>query len=404
MFRTQIVRKTSLSQHVGNILSQDGLPPLRKNSFSHTNQLKINIKKALNPLIASSPTNNSQSSFSSDPPNKNDMITVIKIKIFSNWGNPTTISCAELSFVNDLGSKLPISTAMFNGQKQEEKLKALWDHGSIEADSNTWKEEWPPEAPSAFHVLLFSVKSQDRVTGIRVWPNLQDTSTNIREISVSMNHNKVFKGELPKDFGMVIPINDENIIHRRLDQEEMSNIKFRPQRITLLAKNTYGNTDVCGIHQILFVNYNGELINAVNKYTIQLENMKNLTDNLLLLRPISSQKNYDAEKYTPWTGEELTRMPMISFVSKKRIPIGAIIIIGPLLHEGSPNIHLKQFSIYFDGKLQRSGRVKQRFLDEKFEFLCATYLFFNDDPEFQKNVRENIIPRRELPTNVLNSL
>lgn len=388
--------------HLGPVLSSDGLPPLRKGSFSHTNQLKAALKKSLNPLTLGSPTFSSASFKSEEPTTEKQQITVVKIKIFSNWGNPTTISCAELSFVNDLGSKIPISTAMFNGQKQEEKLKSLWDHGTIEADQNTWKEEWPPEAPSTSHVLIFSLKTSDRVTGIRVWPNLLDTSTNIRQISVSLNHNKVFKGELPKDFGMVIPINDENIIHRHYETEEFTNIKFNPQRITILCKNTYGKTFVYGIHQILFINYQGELINAASKYTIQLENFKNLTDNQLLFRPISSSKNYDAEKYTPWTAEALTDHPTLSFVSKKRIPLGCIIIIGPLLHDGSPDIHLKYFSIFFDGKLMRSSRVKHRILEEEFEYLCATYLFFNDDPEFQKNVRETIIPRREPPNNVMN--
>ena len=338
-------------------------------------------------------SSNAIQNIETEPTSRTSKISIVKIKIYSNWGHPSILSCVELDFVDSRGNTLPIKSAMFNKQKATEKMKPLWNH-DFNTDVQLWSESWPPEAPHNSHQLLFSVKAKEGITGIRVWPNLKDVTTNIRQVSISIDHVKVFKGEFSQDIGMVIPI-EKAVLDEQLVPKQPQLVSFAPSKISFHLKSTYGNTSVVGLHQLFLINNEGNIIPINDKFKLVFDDHKPLKEESMLNRPIPNDTKYELDKFEPWTADITGLDPTITILSKKRHEIGAIIFIGPLLHEGTPDIHVKNISIDFDGKQSWVGRIKHRVLEEEFEFMCATYVFFNEDKEYQNLVRTTVIPERK---------
>ena len=319
--------------------------------------------------------------------------SIVKIKIYSNWGHPSKVGSVEIDFVDINGKTLPIKSSMFNKQRATEKMKTLWNH-DFNIDDQQWIESWPPEAPHNSHKLHFSVQVHDPITGIRVWPNTSDKSINIRQVSVSIDRVKVYKGEFPKDIGVVIPITNSIPTQQILPTKNLLPPSFSPTNISIHIKSTYGNTTVIGLHQFLLVNEKGKILTINEKFKFVFNDIKPIAESSMLVREIPNDTKYELDKFEPWTGEIIGIDPTITLLSKKSHQIGAIIFIGTLLHEGTPDIHIKNIAIDFNGKRQWVGRLKHRVLDEEFEYMCATYAFFKEDKEYQQHVK-SLIPERK---------
>ena len=381
------------------------LPPTAKSRFISVSPLSQNATTLTRPIVGKI------KSKTPGPPSKlalrNDILrmlpsvesarsaktSIVKIKIYSNWGHPTKIGSVEIDFVDANGNTLPVKSSMFNKQKATEKMKTLWNH-DFNTDNKQWIVSWPPEAPHNSHQLHFSVKVNEAITGIRVWPNTADTTINIRQVSVSIDHVKVYKGEFPKDIGVVIPITNSILPHQMLPNKNLLPPSFAPTNISFHVKSTYGNTTVIGLHQFILVNEKGKMIPINEKFKFVFNDIKPIQDTSLLVREIPNDTKYELDKFEPWTGDIIGPDPTITLLSKKNHQIGAIIFIGTLLHEGTPDIHIKNIAIDFNGKRQWVGRLKHRVLDEEFEYMCATYAFFKEDKEYQQHVK-TLIPERQ---------
>ena len=130
------------------------------------------------------------SSLNSDRANAHE----IRIRVFSNCGNASFISCSGIDVLNDRKQNVPISSItlepkrnapndlLINSSKRKSLTKSnsatnlnLYDfskltNGSVmeKDESKCWHAEWPPEYPMKYIDIVLIVKSPSQIDSIRI--------------------------------------------------------------------------------------------------------------------------------------------------------------------------------------------------------------------------------------------
>ena len=317
--------------------------------------------------------------------------SLIKIKILSNWGHESEVSCHKIDILNDKNTILNVNHYAFNIPKNKPtNLVQLFNTGNSSSTMcGDWTEQWPPEKPFESHKIFIGV-DEDCIGGIRVWPS-SDFTKNIKEVSISINGTKVFKGDFPKDIPEFISFG--TVLANPMNSVREGSIVFTPHRITICPLATYGNTTVFGINTIMFFDKDGNKIEINKLYSITAMKCKPTANMVMLTKEPASDAKYEMEMFETWSAEPVTNS-LLCFITKKKISIGAIVILNPLLHPDTPDIEVSRAKILFDGKCMWNGRFKRRGVEQPNERDCANYIFFHEDIDYQKDIREKAFPLR----------
>lgn len=234
----------------------------------------------------------------------------IRIRVFSNYGNPSFISCSEIDIINQERQKVQILSIklepkrnavdeMINDSRKKQgipksssanNLNNLFDfskltNGSVmEGDEyDYWHAAWPPEFPMKYVDIVINVKSKSLIDSLRIWPNKNDTTQNFKHISVFLDQHLLFDNEIENEFGLVIPL------HKFDSQGNSRIIGFREEinhvtddygiipvkaitKIEIDFLQSYRCSDQFGLQMIKFYNSDGDPIDVTTKGLIECIN------------------------------------------------------------------------------------------------------------------------------------
>ena len=314
----------------------------------------------------------------------------VHIKITSNWGNPSMISCGEIDLLTIQGEHIPILKTNIQGTKEHCSLKELFD-----SDLNhDWKYSWPPEEPYTAYTLLIGIDPSYTVHSMRVWTSSTDPSMNIKDVTVSIGKNVLFNGEFPKDFG-------QNIFLYEPQSPAINQIKqpspfiFTPTKITIRPLSSYGQTHSFALGMIILFDSDGKQIIGSSNVAIKCGNEESskYADKLLRKIPNNSEYYNDSEFYFSAPFEKNGEIVITVF---NDIQIGAIVLLNPYPSNSfNPQQSLKSAVVSFDDRVEWIGRVKLRTGDELSERARGTFIFFVEDKKFQQKVKNTFPDRKD---------
>ncbi|OHT11139.1 hypothetical protein TRFO_01026 [Tritrichomonas foetus] len=338
----------------------------------------------------------------------------IKIKMKSNHGDPSTISCSKIDVIGTSNVPIEISKIEIvpdqttdNGDEYKKLI-----NGSLikEVPDEMWKMKWPPPPPLKSVDIILTVYSNSPITALRIWPIPLDTSQNIREVVVSLDKKVFYRGEIPKDFGKVVAftIYDENgkEIDRSylLDQppyesDKWGLIPFRAStKIEIQVFSAYSTKSTFfGLQQILMFDRDGmyldirdfSLISAVD-----CGETKYLAEELFW---DPSEKTKMISKKMLWKAE-LTKNSKINIAFQEPTLISAIAFVTLKPVADPFDVGAKHVRITADKTILWSGKLKHGESNYGDVRECTTVIFLYDNAPIKQEVLRSLflLPEQQI--------
>lgn len=141
--------------------------------------------------------------------NKNQNVSVIKITILSNWGHQDTVACSEIDMLGKNHFPLPVDRIYIEPVNHVCTKPNRLINGNMVKHTldETWTAKWPPTPPLQSISIIIKANVFDNVVdSMRFWPTNISPTMNIKAVEIYVDDDPVFKGDLPQDFGQVIPL------------------------------------------------------------------------------------------------------------------------------------------------------------------------------------------------------
>lgn len=352
--------------------------------------------------------------FSSD----NSKTHEVRIRIFSNYGHPSLISCSEIDVLNEKRQTIPISTIKIEPKRnapnniliessnrrsltrsRSETNLNLNDfskltNGSImeKNESEYWHAEWPPQFPMKYIDVVVIVKTSSQIDSLRIWPNKFDTSQNFKHVSIFLDQNLLYDNdELANEFGIVIPLQmfdmegKSRIIGSRQQIHVSDDFGILPVKaindIEIGFLQSYSSKAYFGLQQIILFDSEGDAIDLESKGLIQCFNCGN--DSAKDVKSIFS--NNEPAYNFKWIGE-LNKDSKISIKFADDIIISAVAFVT--LPENAEQISLgvKQIKIKFNGFNVWCGMINRGYPESEKAKERTHFIFLYDNSAIKEKV------------------
>lgn len=203
LFNKSLKKKENSGQRLSNTLSTTTPPMFTSQKFNGLQSKSINKFKSIQFNVL----NQSKNIQVKNADKKNE--TTIKILILSNYGNDKEISCSEIDILG--ANHFPLSVNKIYVEPlnhSSTKITKLINRDMIKNEKkDMWYAKWPPSPPLQKISLIIKVDTvPENVDSMRFWPTTIDPTANIKSVEIYVDNDPVFKGDLPRDFGQVIPL------------------------------------------------------------------------------------------------------------------------------------------------------------------------------------------------------
>ena len=348
--------------------------------------------------------------------------TKLTIRIHSNWGNQTKISCNEIDFLDIRGSRIDVFSCHHVTVHDRKPISKL-TNSVLTDESDVWIEEWPPSDHSDDITLEFVLPKDPEVQMVRVWPSHNDVTQNIKNVTVYADDYKVFSGDFPYDIGsnihLAMPLKGDLLRFTqeettREKREDYAQIKLRPTYITFTPTMIYEQNSMIStpdlspllenetipgqiepfysLERIALFDSNGDQI--THNLKVHINHIKEDFNPMSLFRRIFYEKDEDdipvrLNYYPGGTQAKISTDNEIRVQLLETCDIGAIVLINAKHStEFGFRHNVRHMEIKFDGKHVWSGRIKQTDVQHPINRKNVTFVFFNDSRKYQKKIYE----------------
>lgn len=214
----------------------------------------------------------------------------IIIKLYSNHGHPSSISCDAFEVIGDDNLSINISKITitpdhfkFKGCSPGELNKLTTNISKMSSD-NHWIMDWPPPPPLKHIDIHLFVSTTVSIAALRIWPTHDsfangsqheiNSKMNPKHISVSLDQQIYYDGDLPDDFIHVIPLTEidgfgRSIIPTQEPEVSLSmfdnygQIPFQPlTTIDIKVLSSYISPTEFGLYCIRMFDKDGEYVDV----------------------------------------------------------------------------------------------------------------------------------------------
>lgn len=384
----------------GSVASSPVASPLRKSALTLASPSLVSLKKPnINDILK-------KSKLAPEDPSSMPF-HFVKIRIESNWGNPQFVSCSQVAVLSARKMTIPVQAITSEPVKQTlEEMSKLVNGTLIKKDAeDCWKAQWPPEPPLTSFDIVLRLRTNEIVEAIRFWPVEHDPTQNIRNVTIYLNQDLMYQGELESDFGNVIPLrlydDDGNLVttHKTAEDHQIIDVHgimpVRPANIlSIEAVSSYASQDEFGLMNIRLYDRHGEYLDVRKNSLIEAEgcgdNGKSAAE--LFYDP----KEPSRERRKLWKGQ-LTPESRIVVKFQEKVQISAIAIstLRPML--GPVDIGLKVARVKING-VQRWAGLLKRGADEANP--CTTVAFLADNRNVYDRIMKDVFIQPVISTSV----
>ncbi|OHS94365.1 hypothetical protein TRFO_11235 [Tritrichomonas foetus] len=332
------------------------------------------------------------------------------IRINSNWGNGSRISCSKIDIIGSQKKPLTINKiTMFPIQDTIIDFDCLVSGSLIkDKDDPVWSMKWPPEAPLKNIDLIFDIMTSDSLETIRIWPISFNIDENIKNASIIVDKMLIFSGNLANDFGITIPLNDmmnkkKPIDYKPFPIDHFGILPFRAiTSLTIHIMESYKSSERFGLQQIILFDGEGDFFDVREKAIVSAEycgsNGKTILD--IFYGPNEKRSN---ESKKMWQAD-LTKSSRIMIRFQHPILISAVSIITLRPVPGPIDVGVKKVRIVAGKNTVYTGKLAHDFphFDDSRE--CTNVIFLYDNESVRENVLRIAYPEKTMYFNPENEL
>ena len=328
-------------------------------------------------------------------------VRVVKVRVHSNYGHPTTVSCSEMDVLGTNRRRLNILSVAAEPIKQDKAVLSRLVNGKLfkTTESECWTAKWPPEPPLISFEIGLMVNGSEDIHSLRIWPVEHDLTQNIRHVSVLLDRKVVFDGELKADFGNVISLSmeDEGVLRSERCQKIRDSFGVLPvkpiSQMSIEVLRAYAGNKEFGLRHIRLYDKNGEWFDVRETGVIEAIDCGNVEPPIQLFYD-PQEVLQEGVRRKLWKGE-LHSGSRIVVRFREPTQITAVLIIALKPVPGPVDIGVKHVRITTDGIRRWTGRMKHdvpKFYDDR---ECTNVIFLCDNQGIREKVLEHAFPPRE---------
>lgn len=346
----------------------------------------------------------------------------IRIRVFSNYGHPSLISCSEIDIINEKRQTTPISSItiepkrnaandmLINSSKRRSLTKSrsesnlnLYDFSKLtngtvmeKDESQYWHAEWPPEFPLKFIDIVIIVKTPYQIDSLRIWPNKIDQTKNFKHISIFLDQNLLYDNELENEFGLVIPLqkfdslgNSRVIGSRELTNRVSDSFGILPVKATTSIEigflQAYDSKYFFGLQQIKIYDSQGESIDLISKGMIECFNCGDKPE-----KEVNSIFTIDEPDINfKWIGQlNKDSRIVIKFIEATIISAVALVTLPENIEQSS--LSIKQIKIKCNGVNVWCGAINRGDYESKHARDRTSIIFLYDSSTIKEKILRDI--------------
>jgi hypothetical protein len=338
----------------------------------------------------------------------------VLIRILSNHGDNTAVSCCEIDVLNWEKVPIPVESIVCLTPRCAAGDLSKLINKQLHADdrSRLWQTNWPLDPHFPTLDLLFTVRSDRPPKSLRIFPTRVDVARHINAIEVYVNARRAFKGEVTNLFGSVLPLETVTEDDPTADLFKLV-IPVDPEDLEPIGDEV-GDYPVLRFKVLEFII--DETADATSEeFTIGRIQVFDLAGTPLafqncLFEPVNcgdctslrtlfntDKTARESSSYTFWRGTIVAEgRPFIrpTFDAMTRVSAIEIRHQDVQMRPGSGQSAVSKMRIMFDGRSIWAGRLFPKGAEES-SAPQVSFLFFVSDPKLKEAVNAASIGRRQ---------
>lgn len=315
----------------------------------------------------------------------------VTVRIRSIYGECNFVTCSAIDVLGLDKTPIPVTSIRYEStRKTSPELLKLVDGKLIKVEESAiWTHTWPPDPSLNSLDISITVRSEEAPASLRIWPNQLTRDGNVKEVEIYLEDVGVYDGEIPIDFGQIIPLKPpetnidlRELIHKTKVVTEKPvpkdthgnyfDVEFETIEFNILE--SWGSTTKFGLSMIKLYDIFGSVVDIVKEEgSYKVENCGLCT---------STAELFNIEPGTGlWQGEYIPgKQPKVSLTFESRMKIAAIEIIN-----AEPNdCAVRKMIVRMDDRTIWSGRLRDSCGDAKPR---STFIMMIEDEELCQKIK-----------------